>query len=357
MALNKTKEYDFIIVGGGIAGLSCAYWIKKSKKNAKIAIVDQGEIRKYDLDKQLCNLTVGSLNYLYRIYKLHGIEKVVECFNDFEENLDLIDNELEILDRNSYVNLYDGGTINLMEDGDIKDIGIFQSFVHELLKYDLPIKEIKSDNWKFGVKYTHDGNYESRKFIDTIFNKLKSEVDIYEKHTCKMINKSLGYVSIQTAGGEEFSGKKLILANSNSLQKLLPELREEIGLVDSVLFKFNSDVNKLDLYNYANQNNDGYFVKLIDGYYYAKHGSLIEGQEKLEEEEASISFQNFSKVAFPGVKIDQSHKTTMAYTRAGIPVSGQSEKNPSLYYLGGFAGQSKLFAFKMAKDLIAKIKI
>lgn len=335
-----------------MAGLSCAYWIKKLKPKARVAIVEKGEVLKQETEKQLCNLTVGSLNHLYRIYKLQGIEAVVEVFKHFQDNLSLLESELKVIDKNPYVNLYDGGTINLMEEGSASELGFFQSFVYELEKNNFPIKEIKDEAWKFGVKYSHDGNYEAQKFINIVWKDVSKNVDIYEKSTCKRIGREIDDIVISTAGGDQIVGKKIILANSNSLSNLLPELKEELKTVDSVIYKFDSEVNNLELANYANHQNDGYFVKLQDGYYYAQHGNLFGKEEVIDEESANKSFQVFSDKAFPGAEADKGVKTKIAYTSSGIPIKGQSKRTPNLYYLGGFSGQSKLYAFKMAKDLI-----
>lgn len=346
------KPYDYIIVGGGMAGLSCAYWIKKLKKKARIAIVEKGEILNQDTEKQLCNLTVGSLNHLYRIYKLQGIEAVVKVYKHFEDNLSLLESELEVLGKNEYVSLYDGGTINLMEEGSASEIGFFQSFVHELAKNDFPIKEIKDDGWEFGVKYSHDGNYEAQNFIDKVWENVRKNVDVFEKSTCKRIGREIDDIVISTAGGDHIVGKKIILANSNSLSILLPELKNQLGTVDSMIYKFNADINHLELLNYANHKKDDYFVKLKDGFYYAQHGNLFGENTALDEDEVSKAFEDFSNKSFPGAEADKAVRTKIGFTASGVPVKGESKKTPNLYYLGGFSGQSKLYAFKMAKDLI-----
>jgi thioredoxin reductase len=47
------KQFDFIIAGGGLAGLSLAYYLSQSSlENAKILIIDQSE--KKENDKTWC---------------------------------------------------------------------------------------------------------------------------------------------------------------------------------------------------------------------------------------------------------------------------------------------------------------
>ncbi|MBC7370329.1 MAG: FAD-binding oxidoreductase, partial [Bdellovibrionaceae bacterium] len=38
------KTYDFVIVGGGIAGLSTAYWLQKENPKLKIALIEKDRI-------------------------------------------------------------------------------------------------------------------------------------------------------------------------------------------------------------------------------------------------------------------------------------------------------------------------
>ena len=355
----RKNLYDYVIVGGGVAGLSCAYWLSK-QKGRKVALVDSGELLTTHCEKYFCDLTVGSLNHLYRIYKHHGVEKVVEVYKYFERNLDLIASELEMLERDSYVSLYNGETISLLEQGDKKEIADFQSFIHELSKFDLPIKEVaKKDAWEFGAKYGHNANYQSKDFIEKIYGTLKSEIDIFEKRTCKTISRRLDEILMTTVGGDEFRCKKIILANSNSLSKLLPELKDKVKTMEGIVYKFDVEINNLELVNYANQRNNGYYAKLQDGFYFAKHAEANEDPTSgyLDEQEAKRSFDEFTKKTFPGVEIcSKGVKAQLATTKHVMPLVGQSKTNPHLFYLGGFDGQSKLYAFKMAKDLVEKIK-
>lgn len=356
MKKSKTNEnFDFIVVGGGIAGLSCLYWLKKLHKGCKIALIEKGKILDTSLDTQFCNLTVGSLGHYFNLYNKHGVDAVLKAQKFITDNLDLLESELDVLDRNPYVSLYAGGTINHLDQANNEQLGSFQSFVYDLLKHDLPLEEIKSDKWQYGVRYSHDGNYEAKKFIQKVWSIVGKNVEVFEKSTCKTINRELDGIRVVTAGGDEIYGKKMILANSNSIDQLIPEVREKVKKVKGKIIKFEAEINNLELVNYASQTKNGFFMKLIDGFYYGEHEGVLGEDSEFSDEKVKSNFQNFSSQSFPGAEPEGEANTTFLFSSEGSPLSGQSERHPNLYYLGAFSGQSKLYAFKLAKDLIIKI--
>lgn len=349
----KTKTYDYVIIGGGIAGLSCAYWINKLKPKARVVIIDSGEIENTtQLEKQLSNLMVGCIGHLYRIYQKHGIEEVIATSKLYDENLSLIDEELEDVTDNYYVKLFKGGTINAVRDADMKELGFFKSFAYQLEKYDFPIRKIENKQWEIGVQFEHEGTYDAHKFTKSILGRIKGRTRLIEKSKCQMINRSLDSLAVRLFNGEEILGKKVILANSNSLPSLLPEIKDEIKSQQSYVFKFDPAQEDYEFNQYVNQRDDDLFVKNDSGFYFAKRANILKGENEVNEYEATDSFEKFVKEGFSGGTVAESARFSIAYTENGFPITGRSKKNPSLYYLGAFSGQSKLYAFKMAKDLV-----
>ena len=49
------KTYDIVIIGGGTAGIFTAYELNKLKPDAKIAIIEQGNV----IRKRICPIVDG----------------------------------------------------------------------------------------------------------------------------------------------------------------------------------------------------------------------------------------------------------------------------------------------------------
>ena len=108
---SKANEFDILIVGGGVAGVSCAYWLTKLH-DLKVGIIDEQSIQKWTLSQEMSNLSVGSIKHLFDIYKKYGVEKVIKNYDYMLSNLDLISKDLNLFQTDNYVDLFPAGTIN-----------------------------------------------------------------------------------------------------------------------------------------------------------------------------------------------------------------------------------------------------
>lgn len=355
-ALSRT--YDFIVVGGGLAGLSCAYWLKKHHSKATILILNDSKIIQSTSSSKIPDLTVGSLAYMYDLYQTHGIEMVVDLFKEFDKNIDLMNKELNVIDRNPYLNVFSGGTVNHFDSDSVKDNGSFESFIDQLKKSHVKLEKVESENLKLGVKFSHDGNYESDGMMKTLYKKLTTQIDIVENESCKLLSKLMDDIRVKTVIGSEYLGKNVILTAGASLGKFIPEVKEKIKVKKSFVMRVESPKNHLDLFNYSSASDNDYFVKLKDGYFFAHHDDFrAEDDAQIDERRTILNFEKFKAKNFPTGEFSEINEASITYSTNGVPLMGRSLRNNSLYYLGGFSGQSKLSAFKVAKELVEMIKL
>lgn len=355
-ALILKKTYDYIVIGGGLAGLSSAYWLKKKNPKSSVLILNDKKILKSTVGSKISDLTVGSFSYLYEVFRTQGIEQVANIFKEYEENLNLIDQELAVLDRNPYLKIYSGGTFNHFNSLSKKEQGFFESFIYELEKSDVKLKKFNDEKLKLGVKFAHEGYYETNKFLKTIYEKLVSSVDMIEDETCKMLSKQLSSIIIRTVNGNEYKAKNVIFASGKAMGKFIPEVKEKIKVKRGYVVKVESDRNHLELYNYSNNADRDFFVKLKDGYFYAHYEDVNKQDSFLSKDEVINKFNEFKAKAFPSGHMTEVDETEITFSLDGAPLKGRSLKNHSLYYIGGFSGQSKLSAFKAAKELVDLIE-
>lgn len=353
--MRKPTTFENIIVGGGLAGLSCAYWLIKNG-NKSVALINNGTIISSNGDNHLSDALSGSLSYLYKIYRKKGIDSVVEIISTFNENIDLVEKELNLVERESYVNLFKVGTINHFEEGSMKEIGFYQSFINELIKRNVKIREVKNPNFRYGVEFFHEADFETISFIRKIMEVIKDKVYVFEDQKCVSLMRDMDKVIVRTNLGDELAGKNVIFANSNTLATFLPELREKLIFADSYLLKYKTDKNIFGFSNYANQNKHQYHLKLSDGFYFAGHSDLDDEYSGIDESSVKTKFDNFCKTnALTSSELENIKVSKIAFSKDGHVLVGRSVKNPNLYYVGGFSGQSKLTAFKSGRDLVSLI--
>lgn len=350
------KKYDYIIVGAGIGGLSCAYWLAKLR-NLRVAIVDKGDVEKENLEQFFSDLSTGALDHIYSIYKERGVEDVLEHYSLIQDNFELLESELKIIDRNPYVSLYTNGTINMLEDCDDEVLSRLKHFVSDLKSRKLPLVEVENKDWKIGYKFEHEASFTTTEFRKKILSLISSKVDIYPSFETIRVDRELEYSYVHSLKGLSLLGKKVIFTNSNSLIKNLPELKDRIKEAPAYIYKIQGTQYSAELSNYVNAGRSKYFGKTGDAYYYADHEPINAlSQKEFNSYISEESLNQFSKQFFSDGKfeIEKNQSFKISYTQDRSPVTGRSKRNPSLYYLGAFGGQSKLYAFKMARDLVGQ---
>jgi glycine/D-amino acid oxidase-like deaminating enzyme len=83
-------KVDVIIVGGGIAGLSTAYWLTKQDPHLKIAVVEKGQLGDGATGRNAGFITCGSVEHFNRLVGKHGLAEADEMWKFSEENLRLL---------------------------------------------------------------------------------------------------------------------------------------------------------------------------------------------------------------------------------------------------------------------------
>jgi gamma-glutamylputrescine oxidase len=81
---------DVLIVGGGYAGLSTAYWLTELRPDLRITILDRNQIGAGASGRNAGFLTKGSAAFYQMLTRQWGREKALEIFRFAEESLRLI---------------------------------------------------------------------------------------------------------------------------------------------------------------------------------------------------------------------------------------------------------------------------
>ena len=72
------SNVDFTIVGGGIVGLCCAFFLKKKHPNRKVVVLERGILPQGASSKNAGFACFGSISEILSDLKTHSEEQVLE---------------------------------------------------------------------------------------------------------------------------------------------------------------------------------------------------------------------------------------------------------------------------------------
>lgn len=346
------NNFDLLIIGGEVAGLSCAYWLSKIP-NLKIGIIEAKKIEDWDLEHEVKNLTVGSLSHLIEIHKKFGKDKAIRNYEYMLSNLELISEELKIFQSGSYLNIYSGGTLNTFSKNSNAKLNIndIEDFIKETGSIIDEIEKYKEASETVTYKFIHDGTYNLKKLLGEIITKIKGSVSIIDQTQFVGIEATDSDDIIVKTDKGFFLTKKIIVSSTNSMMSVLPELSSRMTVKQSHIFECEVDDNEVDRTNSIDNLKDEYFYQQKNKVFYA-----INTTDDMSEE-PSQKFSEFCQTRFTSANKVKMVHSKVSYSHEAFPLCAKSQSNPNIYYLGAFSGQSKNYAFKMAHDLVRKIKI
>ncbi|HXH76425.1 MAG TPA: FAD-dependent oxidoreductase [Bacteriovoracaceae bacterium] len=81
---------DVLVIGGGYAGLSTAYWLTELSPGIKVTVLERKQIGAGASGRNAGFLTKGSAAFYRTLTKAWGVEKALSIFNFAEESLELV---------------------------------------------------------------------------------------------------------------------------------------------------------------------------------------------------------------------------------------------------------------------------
>src|SRR5690606_5766262 len=84
------KNFDVTIIGGGIAGVSTAYWLLHNDPTLKVALVEKYDLASGATGRNAGFITCGSVEHFNRLVEKHGASEADEIWKFSEKNLALL---------------------------------------------------------------------------------------------------------------------------------------------------------------------------------------------------------------------------------------------------------------------------
>ena len=366
--LDKSKEvgkknYDVVVIGAGISGLSTAYWLNQEDPNLKVAIVEKHQVGSGATGRNAGFVTCGSVEHFNRMVGKFGEKNALDIWNFAEENLTLLKDHI-IKGDNKFADFVERGTYSLAaEEAEFKEL---KEVAKLMEKFNIPVesfnqqdieKQVGAKEFVGGIKYMRDAEVDPVRLLQQMQTRFKA--DIFENtQVIETIATDGGTRIVRTDNGDFECDLVVACANgySPTLSKFFDEkiypTRGQI-LVTEPCPQF------MDAPCYANFYLD-YFRQLPTG------EVLIGGFRQLEKETETgysdhitdviqDSLHNFINKHLPSTKdkkILHRWSGVMGFSQDGNPMVGSLPDDNQFFFVGGYTGHGIGMAFRTCKSLV-----
>jgi len=352
------KEVDVAIVGGGILGASCAYFLSK-RKNLKVALIEQKCVAYGSSGRNAGFVLRGIETYYNQCIEKYGREKAKYIYSFAEESqavLRRFASECKIdFEYDPCGSLVLADSIEELEDLEKSyDLLKQDGFGVELIKAD-PI-----DRGFYGaILNGGDFGIHPVKMVRALVE--FSKVELLENESVQRIEskRSSNKTLIHTSSQKILAGKTLLATNAYT-PYLEPWFAPKLQVARAQMlstYPLKSEI--LDRVCYANYGWI-YFRQLKD------KRLLLGGKRNVQLQEevgladivtAPIQFalEEYLADRFPeaaGVGIQHRWSGAMAFTADGLPLLGRHPQHPEVYFAVGCNGHGLGYSTNMAQQLV-----
>ena len=207
----KTQNFDVAIIGGGIAGLSCAYWLQQKDSTLKIAVIEKNRIGFGASGRNAGFVTCGSIEHFIKLEKQFGLTKALEIWKFSEKNRDLL-KEHVIQDAASEVEFQQNGSCTVAPNDE--SWAIYQKTAKTMREHGLDVAEIdpatmQSDfgvnGFVGGILFKGDGQIHPIKLLQRLRSKLQAQIlegtevfGVENKTSAQVIKTDRGIINAKT---------------------------------------------------------------------------------------------------------------------------------------------------------------
>jgi len=194
----KEQKTDILIIGGGIAGLSCAYYLKDLGK--KVTLIEKDKIGCGVTARTTAKITFLQQLIYQKIIGIHDFDNAKIYYDSQKEAISLLDDVINKENIDCDYNKVSSITFT----NDLKNLPKFkkeQEFFNKVNQQYKVIKSIPHFNIKYGIEVDDTAVFHPLKFLNGVNKIIKNKVDIYENIKALEIKNEKGFFSVNTSKG------------------------------------------------------------------------------------------------------------------------------------------------------------
>lgn len=365
IANQKAQEFDIVIIGGGIAGFSCAYWLLKEDEGLKIALVEKGEAGDGATGRNAGFITCGSVEHFNRLVSKHGAEEALKIWQFSEKNLALLKEEI-ITDKADELLFEDKGSFSLASTTEeffelkksyelMRSLGIDV----EIIKENDVVKRLGAKGFVGGIKYCQDASVHPLRLLEEIKRKCLFNTDftLLENHEVFAIDNLEEDKLIRTK--KAYLKAPMVVMATNGYSSLLNDFfKEKIFPTRGQILATEPVPRFMEGPCYAN------FV--LDYFRQLPTGEMVIGGFRQLQKDVEVGYsdettdviqtalEEFLRKHIPNVsqaKITHRWTGIMGFSVDGQPMVGALPTDGQIFFLGGFTAHGLGLAFHGGKCL------
>ncbi len=354
-ACKGEEEFDVAVIGAGVAGASTAYWL--SKRRGLATVVLDGDARRSSTARSAGFVLRGISSYYNQAVRKYGRQTASWIMRLNEDTLKTLgelargrENALGYQACGSYLL-----SCSLEELQDLEESA-------QLMREDgFDVQFLRNDPLDRGyygaIHNPDDASVNPVALVETLLS--LSGATVYEGEEAFRIESSNGRIMVHTAGRMIRVSRVLVLVNA-FLPALFPQLAPMLEVIrgQALVTKPLKEriVEKLCYSNYGYE----YFRQLVDGrFLLGGCREPFDSQEKGYGDVITMPVQtalgNYLRDRFPeiaGSTVDYRWSGLIAVTRDGLPLIGEVQDRPGVFFAAGCNGHGLGYSLSLSKLLV-----
>jgi glycine/D-amino acid oxidase-like deaminating enzyme len=363
VGLTLDLDADVTIIGGGLAGLSTAYWLSKKDPNLSIIVVEKGQLGHGASGRNAGFITCGSTEHFSRMTAAYGEGKAEEIWKFTEYNHNLMREEFGVEKLEELCEYRNLGSWTLAATE--HEIEVTKATVAALQEKGVNVEWKDeaypgTEGFHGGAFYADDGEIHPAKYLWHLGLRTGDAVSIMENAEVFGIDEEEGSLVVRT-NKKRIKTEAIVVCTNAWSGQLFPWFQDKIAPTRGQII-VTEPVDHFLQPSYCSFVLD-YFRQLVDG-------RVLIGGFRNADVEREVGFsdevnpiiheklEGFLNDHFPalrGKRIDYRWSGVMGFAADGYPLVGSLPEDPRIFYNVGFTAHGLGFTFatgELTADLI-----